>query len=188
MVRLDKRKYGPGLKSALFSQANHNEMWRIHTVLPAYTNPRYNSHFNGYGLGWDLSDANGNLIVGHTGSLPGLLSIVTMYPDLNLGIVILTNTESGGAGLFSSFANTIADSYLGLDDFGWIDKYADWMNKQKGTGDEITNKVWVKVDSSKNTPVKYEDDIGIYEDNWFGKVEVFMKDKQLWIKCNLSPK
>lgn len=188
IVRLNKGKYGPGLKSSLFSLKNHNEMWRIHTVLPTNTNPRYNSHFNGYGLGWDLSDSKGNLKVEHTGGLPGMLSIVTMFPDMNLGIVILTNTESGGAALFSSVVNTISDSYLGLDDFGWIDKYAEWMNKRKSTGDEVTTKVWAKVELSKNTPVKYEDYIGIYEDNWFGKVEVFMKDKQLWIKCYRSPK
>lgn len=188
IVRLNKGKYGPDLKSSLFSLKNHNEMWRIHTVLPTNTNPRYNSHFNGYGLGWDLSDSKGNLKVEHTGGLPGMLSIVTMFPDMNLGIVILTNTESGGAALFSSVVNTISDSYLGLNDFGWIDKYAEWMNKRKSTGDEVTTRVWEKVEASKNTPVKYEDYIGIYEDNWFGKVEVFMKDKQLWIKCYRSPK
>jgi hypothetical protein len=31
-------------------------MWRIHTVEEVDQNPRYNSHFNGYGLGWGLSD------------------------------------------------------------------------------------------------------------------------------------
>jgi hypothetical protein len=187
-VRLNKGKYGPDLKTSLFSLKNHNEMWRIHTVLPTNSNPRYNSHFNGYGLGWGLSDVKGNLKVEHTGGLPGMLSIVTMYPDLNLGIVILTNTENGGSGLFSSVSNTISDSYLGLNDFGWIDKYADWMNKKRGTGDEVTTKVWAKVEASKNTPLKNEDYIGIYEDKWFGKVEVFMQDKQLWIKCHRSPK
>jgi CubicO group peptidase (beta-lactamase class C family) len=70
--------------------------------MPTNPNPRYNSHFSGYGLGWNLSDAKGNLKVTHGGGLPGMLSFVTMYPDLNLGIVILTNTENGGAGLFSS--------------------------------------------------------------------------------------
>jgi hypothetical protein len=39
--------------------------------------------------------------------------------DLNLGIVILTNTENGG-GFFTAVSNTIADNYLGLDDFGQI--------------------------------------------------------------------
>lgn len=75
-------------------------MWRLHTVEDNNANPRYNSHFNGYGLGWDISDVKGNFRVSHTGGLPGMLSILTMYPDLNLGIIILTNTETSGAGLF----------------------------------------------------------------------------------------
>jgi CubicO group peptidase (beta-lactamase class C family) len=188
IMRLNKGKYGIDLKSSIFSLKNHNEMWRIHTVTETNPNPRYNSHFSGYGLGWGLSDAKGNLKVSHTGGLPGMLSIVTMYPDLNLGIDILTNTENGGGGLFSSITNTISDSYLGLDDFGWIEKNVTRINQQKSTGDEISNKVWAKVEAEKNTAVKKDDYIGIYEDKWFGKVEVFLKDKQLWIKCHRSPK
>lgn len=188
ITRLNKGKYGNDLKSSLFSLKNHDEMWRIHTVEPTNPNPRYNSHFNGYGLGWSLSDVKGNLKVSHTGGLPGMLSIVTMYPDMNLGIVILTNTENGGAGLFTAVNNTIVDSYLGLDDFGWTDKMVKWMDEDKNTGDVVTKKVWEKVASVKNIKIKNEDYIGIYEDNWFGKVEVFLKDKQLWIKCLRSPK
>lgn len=188
IVRLNKGKYGADLKTSLFSLKNHNEMWRIHTVLETNPNPRYNSHFNGYGLGWFLSDTKGNLEVSHTGGLPGMLSIVTMYPDLNLGIVILTNTENGGGGLFSAVTNTIADSYLGLDDFRWIDKYAGMTNQQNKSADQVTNKVWAKVANAKNIPVKNEDYIGVYEDKWFGEIEVFEKDKQLWFKSYRSSK
>lgn len=60
-----------------------------------------------------------------------MLSKVTMIPDLNLGIVVLTNTENGGAGVFSSVSQTIVDSYLGLNDFGWVDKYAAFFQAQK---------------------------------------------------------
>lgn len=188
IVRLNKGKYGADLKSSLFSIRNHNEMWRMHTVIPSGSNPRYNMHFNGYGLGWFLNDEKGYLRVTHTGGLPGMLSIVTMYPDLNLGIVILTNTEDGGGGLFSAVSNTIADSYLKLDDYGWVDKYAASMNTQSAKADEVTKKVWEKVEQSKNVVIKREDYIGIYEDKWFGKVEVFEKDKQLWFKSYRSPK
>lgn len=188
IMRLDKGKYRTDLKSSLFSLKNHNEMWRIHTVTETDKNPRYNSHFSGYGLGWRLSDVKGNLKVGHTGGLPGMLSIVTMYPDLNLGIVILTNTENGGGGLFTAVSYTIADSYLGLDDFGWTDKIVEWMNEDKNKGDDVTKKVWEKVESAKYLNVKNEDFIGIFEDNWFGKIEVFEKDKKLWFKSYRSPK
>ncbi len=188
ITRLNKGKYGTDLKSTLFSLKNHNEMWRLHTVEPNNPNPRYNSHFNGYGLGWGLSDEKGNLKVTHTGGLPGMLSIVTMYPDMNLGIVILTNTENGGGGLFTAVTNTIADSYLGLDDFGWTDKIAERMSQYKNTGDDVSKKAWEKVASEKNTKVKNENFIGIYEDKWFGKMEVFEKGKQLWIKSYRSLK
>jgi CubicO group peptidase (beta-lactamase class C family) len=188
IVRLNKGKYGNDLKTSLFSLRNHNEMWRIHTVEETNPNPRYNSHFSGYGLGWELSDVKGNMKVSHTGALPGMLSIVTMYPDLNLGIVILTNTENGGGGLFLSVTNTIADSYLGLDDFGWTDKIVGWMNANKNKGDSATKKTWEKVESVKNFKVKNEDFIGTYTDKWFGEIQVFEKDKQLWFKSSRSPK
>ncbi len=188
MLQLNKGKYGIDLKNPLFSLKNHREMWRIHTVLKTNQNPRYNSHFNGYGLGWVLTDVVGKFKVSHTGALPGMLSIVTMYPDLNLGIVILTNTENGGEALFSSITNTIADSYLGLDDNAWIDKMVAWRNDDKNEEDSITKKTWEKVELEKNYKVKNENFIGIYQDKWFGKVEVFEKNKQLWIKCYRSPK
>ncbi|MEI7803418.1 MAG: serine hydrolase domain-containing protein, partial [Bacteroidota bacterium] len=98
LLQLNHGKYGNELKSQLFTEESHQEMWKIHTVEDADQNPRYNFHFRGYGLGWELADIKGNLSVSHTGGLPGMLSIVTMIPDLNLGVVILTNTENGGAG------------------------------------------------------------------------------------------
>ena len=33
-----------------------------------------------------------------------------------------------------------------------------------------------------------QDFIGVYQDNWFGNVEVFMNNHQLWFKCYRSPK
>ena len=53
-MHLNKGKYGNDLKLSFFSLKNHREMWMIHTVLPTPTNPRHNSHFNGYGLRWFL--------------------------------------------------------------------------------------------------------------------------------------
>ncbi|MGE8556619.1 MAG: serine hydrolase [Chryseobacterium jejuense] len=188
LVQLNKGKYGSGLEQQLFTKERQNEMWTIHTVDQISPNPRYNQHFNGYGLGWNLSDMKGNLSVSHTGGLPGMLSIVTMIPDLNLGIVILTNTENGGSGVFSSVSQTIIDSYLGLNDMGWVDKYAAYFKSQKESGDEVTKKIWETVSKAKNTTIKNEDLIGLYEDKWFGKIEIFLKGNQLWFKSYRSPK
>jgi hypothetical protein len=163
-------------------------MWKIHTTTDVNPNPRYNSHFAGYGLGWGLTDLKGNLSVSHTGGLPGMLSKTIMIPDLNLGVVILTNTESGGSGLFSAVSQTIVDSYLSLDDNNWTDKYSSRMESGYKKADSIVQQVWNTVAAASKTPVKTEDYIGVYEDKWFGKAEVSIKDNQLWISSHRSPK
>lgn len=187
LMHLNKGKYGEN-NSRLFSAQNQQQMWTIHTVLPSNQSARYNSHFAGYGLGWFLKDMKGNLYVQHTGGLPGMLSEVTMIPDLNLGIIVFTNTEQGGGGLFSAVTNTIVDSYLGLSDNAWVSKYSSSMNQNSSAADKVTQAVWKQVDSVKSVKIKYEDYAGMYEDKWFGKVEVFMKENKLWIRCLRSPK
>jgi CubicO group peptidase (beta-lactamase class C family) len=51
-------------------------------------------HFNAYGLGWFLADYRGRLLVSHGGGLPGMTSQVVLVPDEELGVVVLTNSES----------------------------------------------------------------------------------------------
>ena len=51
-------------------------------------------HFNLYGLGWFLSDYRGRKVVTHSGGLDGMTSRVAMLPEENLGVVILTNSET----------------------------------------------------------------------------------------------
>jgi len=117
-----------------------------------------------------------------------MLTSVTLLPDLKLGIVILTNTENGGASLFSAIRQTIIDSYLGLDDFGWVEKYSQRLEANTVSADSVTAKVWETVAAAKNIKINAADYTGIYEDKWFGKVEVFLKGDQLWFKAYRSPK
>ena len=188
ITQLNKGRYGNNLEKQLFTEARQKEMWRIHTVTGLSLDPRYNQHFSGYGLGWRLADIKGNLSVSHTGGLAGMLSIVTMIPDIKLGIVVLTNTENGGGATFRAVSQTIIDSYLELDDFNWIEKISKAAEASRSKGDSITANVWKTVEASKNRPVNNDDFIGIYEDKWFGKIEVFLKENQLWFRSFRSPR
>ncbi len=188
LLQLNKGKYGDDLKKQLFSEKNHREMWKIHTVMGVDPNPRYNTHFSGYGLGWFMSDVKGNMKVEHTGGLPGMLSNTVMIPDLNLGVVILTNTSNDGGGLFSSVANAIVDDYLGLDNFDWIDKYAAYFKQRTSGNDEFTKGVWEEVTNADASNIKLNKYVGMYKDNWFGKAEIFKKKRKLWIRFLRSPK
>ncbi|MCX7550652.1 serine hydrolase [Xanthomarina sp. F2636L] len=188
LMHLNQGKYGHSLESQLFSVENQYEMWKIHTTTDVNRNPRYNSHFAGYGLGWDLTDKKGNMIVSHTGGLPGMLSRTVLVPDLNVGIVVLTNTEPGGAGLFLAVSRTIIDGYLGLDDFEWSNKFYEYFKARESDGDQVTKEVWETVETNKKVKINQSDYIGVYKDNWFGIMEVFNKNGKLWIKSHRSPK
>lgn len=188
LLHLNEGRHGEGLKKRLFSAARQREMWRIHTTLPARWNPRYRTHFRGYGLGWGLRDVCGNMSVSHTGGLPGMLSRTVLIPDIELGVVVLTNTANGGAGLFTAVSRTIVDSYLGLDDAGWTKRVVAAHQRSEGTAQKVVRKVWDTVEKAKGTKIETATYIGIYEDRWFGKVEVFLKGGKLWMRSHRSPK
>ena len=163
-------------------------MWKIHTLTNASRNPRYNSHFAGYGLGWFLTDVNGNMIVSHTGGMPGMLSKVVMIPDMDLGVVVLTNTSNNGAYAFMSITQTIIDSYLDVPEKDWTTFYSNYMQKKGAIADSVTLDVWAKVASNSKLELINSDYTGVYRDKWFGDVEVYMNGDQLWFKSLRSPK
>ena len=188
ITQLNTGKYGEGLDKQLFTAVRKKEMWAIHTVMNVNNEPRYNQHFGGYGLGWRVADVKGKLQVAHTGGLPGMLTSVTMIPDLKLGIVILTNTENSGGWSFRALNQTIIDSYLELEPVDWIEKFSKDYQRNKSSSDSAAAKVWQTVQAAKNIKINAVDYVGIYQDKWFGKIEIFLRENQLWFKSYRSPK
>ena len=187
LVHLNEGKYGENLENQLFSAASQREMWRIHTPIPFRPNDRYNPHYYGYGLGWRLKDMNGQFSVSHTGDLSGMLSKTIMIPDLELCVVVLTNSYYGGGGLFSAVSQSIVDSYLGMDDHGWTDRYlASYQARAGGARTEV-ERVWSTVEAASDAHINPDDYIGIYEDRWFGKIKIYLQDRQLWFSSLRSP-
>jgi CubicO group peptidase (beta-lactamase class C family) len=187
LVHLNEGRYGAKLEKQLFSAASQREMWQIHTSIPVRPDSRYNTHFSGYGLGWRLNDMHGQFTVSHTGDLSGMLSKTIMLPDLELGVVVLTNSYYGGAGLFSAVSQTIVDAYLGLDDHGWTDLYLASFEARAGGAQAEVERVWKRVEEASDAHIDPEDYTGEYEDPWFGKIKIYLKGDQLWFSSSRSP-
>ena len=187
-LHLNKGKHGEKLDKSLFSEESHNEMWRLHTIYQTNKSSRYNSHFAGYGLGWNLMDVKGNKLVYHTGSLPGVGSKIVMIPDINLGIAVFTNTEPGGSFLYESIIQSIIDSYLRLDYYNWIGHYLRNYKNQANRTDSETEKVWKTAKKNYGSSIELDKYTGIFKDKWFGNVEIFEKENLLWFKSHRSPK
>ncbi len=188
LVHLNGGRYGENLEHTLFSEKNHLEMWRIHTPMVPRPDPRYHSHFSGYGLGWRLSDQAGNYTVSHTGDLAGMLSKIIMVPDLQLGVVVLTNSKYGGSGLFQAVSQTIVDSYLGLEEFDWTGYYLERYGEQQGSSNAVVSGVWEVVESGKHEEIPIERYLGTYQDPWFGRITIEEREGTPWFISHRSPK
>jgi CubicO group peptidase (beta-lactamase class C family) len=189
LMHLNNGKYGEENKLQLISAENHNELWKPHanlgfTVVPQSPNK---THFRAYGLGWFLNDQNGYVIASHTGGLPGMVSKTTLVPELNLGVVVLTNTDPG-AYSFQSISQSIVDSYLGLKKTDYITRFSKIIKENENKGDSVTNAVWATVKAAKADKLKLESFTGTFRDNWFGDVKITLKDGQLWFASLRSPK
>src|SRR3984957_13308335 len=84
-------KYDDSLR--LFSPAVLRERWSPQTILPIGGPGTYNSHFAAYALGFLVNDVKGYKQISHTGGLEGMVTQITMIPELQLGIIVLTNQE-----------------------------------------------------------------------------------------------
>lgn len=196
MAQLNKGKYGENTSKQLFSEKIQTDMWSPQTILPVSPTPipPYNTHFATYGLGWGLSDVKGYKQVTHTGGLPGNVTQVTLIPELQLGILVFTNQQSGSA--FSSVTNTIKDGYLGLPSKDWISTYQERSKKGQDEADKITKEVWesiVKTQKANATPVDFTPYAGHYRDRWFGDIVLSQQKatgspERWWFRSVRSPK
>jgi CubicO group peptidase (beta-lactamase class C family) len=188
LLHLNGGKYGDGLKSQLVSAGNLKEMQRPHTFIGfnAKPDPLTKVHFNAYGLGWGINDQNGYIILSHTGGLPGMLSKTTLVPELNLGVVVLTNTDPGGFS-FQTISRSIIDSYLGVK-IDRISAAANIIKEMQNAGDSVTTAVWNTVKNANINHLKLDTFTGTYQDNWFGPITITLKDGSLWFTSIRSPK
>lgn len=187
-ARINYGRYGENLKDSLFSKKQAKEMWTAQTLTPTAKGD-YNTNFSAYALGWVVKDVKGHLEVSHTGGLFGIVSQVTIIPELELGIIVLTNQESGAA--FMSVTNSIKDAYLGVKGKDRIDQYYQNRLKAEKRADSITQKVAQEIEKqlkNKSQGLPEEDIVGEYKDDWFGKVKIEKNKKgKLRFEAEKSP-
>ncbi len=187
IMQMNNGKYGDGLSKKLFSEEVHEEMWTPQTIIPVRGSAPYKTHFASYGLGWFLSDVSGYKQATHTGGLAGIVTQVTLLPELKLGIIVFTNQQSGAA--FSSITNTIKDSYLGIKGNDWVKLYHDRVVENEANAKKITDEIWKDIEAQqKGTSTKMNIDLytGTFTDPWLGDVTISKKNGKLWFDSKRS--
>ncbi|WP_166763322.1 serine hydrolase [Xanthomonas euroxanthea] len=168
--------------SRLFSARRQQDMWSMITpiaiaepAVPELAAARPN--FSGYGEGWSLSDYRGHRLVWHTGGWPGMVSRLTLVPDQQLGVVVLTNQEVGAA--FNAVTLQVLDAFLQVPATDWTAAYAKAVAKADGDADTSWKK-HLDARAARSTPsLPLRSYAATYRDPWYGDVVIRQDGKRL---------
>jgi len=180
----------PNGDARLFSERQSSEMWSAQTILPAGERPgplaALSSKFASYALGWGLRDYHGRKLVGHTGGVAGFVSRVMLVPEENLGVVILTNAEEGGA--FDSILFHLLDSYFGVSSTDWIAAFRAAKDEREKAATQVM------IDRSNAEPAVAKPSLplneyaGVYNDAWYGPATIRLENAGLVFTLDHTPK
>jgi CubicO group peptidase (beta-lactamase class C family) len=188
MLQLSRGKV-PGGDKVLFSEKRSREMWSAQTILPINDPPAplraLRPNFAAYGLGWGLRDYRGRKLVGHTGGVSGFVSRVMLVPDENLGVVILTNAEEGGA--FDSILYHVLDSYFSAPSTDWILAFKGAEDQSQKDADEAMKKQAAGRAAGVGPSLALEKYAGIYRDAWYGPATIRVENQKLVLSFDHTP-
>lgn len=173
----------------LFSEKRSKEMWSPTTIVPINDPPKplaaTKANFACYGLGWFLRDYHGRKLVYHTGGLTGQVSKTLLVPEENLGIVVLTNQEQGGA--FEAIIYHVLDQYLAIGKTDWISAFKearDIREKEAAAKEEKARLVRVANSRPSLELSRYAGD---YKDAWYGNASIELENGGLVMRFSHSP-
>jgi CubicO group peptidase (beta-lactamase class C family) len=157
------------------------------TIVHDQNNPYFPSkHFQNYGLGWFLEDYNGKKIISHDGGANGFVTTTCIVPELNLGIVVLTNTDANN--LFGAIRQQVIDAYMNLP----YRDYSEFYRKRAVRGEQKEAndlKAERELVARKNKPeLDLKSYAGNYHNAVYGDITIKEEKEKLNIYFSHHPK
>ena len=184
---LDPELRPPGQDRPWLSPAQRAALWTPHTPMPlsARQQRRNNGHFSAYGYGWRLSDVDGELRVGHTGTLNGMYSALTLLPGRQAGFVFMINGEGSRARTVLSEA--LVKQFTAPSRARPAESYI-----QELKADELASASggapWQRLPMRQlAAPSSMAPWLGRYRDAWFGEITICERDRHVRFNSLKSP-
>ena len=171
----------------IFSQAQSGEMWAAHTILGTNPFPAKDAPtklFSAVGLGWFLNDYRGRKVVSHGGGLDGMISQTAMMPEENLGLVVLTNSETG---VNTILQNKIFDVFLDAPKRDWSAERLDRAKQTKAKAAEDDGKIVAARAANTKPSLVLKNYAGSYADQLYGDATVAEENGKLVLRFVQSP-
>jgi CubicO group peptidase (beta-lactamase class C family) len=136
----------------------------------------------GYGLGWGVDDYRGHRRVHHGGAIDGFIAATTLFPDDDLGLVVLANL--GGTGLPQIITRHASDRLLGLPPIDWNAEALGKRAKGKAASKEAKSKKDTVRRPGTSPAHKLEEYAGEYEHPGYGILKIELKEGKLNLSYN----
>lgn len=143
------------------------------------------THFRAYGLGWGLMDYQGHLVVSHGGGVDGMLSLTGMLPEINLGIVILTNKLPHF--LTSALFFHIVDAFLDGPTHDWNQAWHELDQELENKKDEKKKEFEANQVQGTHPALNLAEYAGTYTSLIYGQAQVTQDGEKLFIQLSAHP-
>lgn len=170
-----------------FTPAQQLQMWtpRVNFPVNDVARQRFGGrNYNGYGLGWGTTEYYSHQVISHTGGYDGMYSAVTLFPQDELGVVVLTNAMKG---IGTLLAYEIADVLLNLPEHDWKKIVKEQFDRgQKERKKQIEDRINARNPGIK--PTLSSDAIaGLYRCPMYGDITINNSANGLEIKFINAP-
>ena len=135
-------------------------------------------HLNSYGYAWFTSSYKGHYRMEHGGNIDGFTANVALFPEDDLGIVVLANQN--GSLVPAMARNIISDTFLELEEYGWVDYAEVKIGSAQAQLQTIKNKskgAQIEGTSPSHALQSYT---GIYSHPGYGSFQLSVKQDTMW--------
>jgi len=170
-------------KDTIVSKEVIDEIFKPQIVFPALPPPIHNE-FTSYGFGWWLTPKNGHKIIDHSGGIDGMAANIVMVKDLNLGIIVIANTDEIAPLLLTwkLLEQVLNDNLFDLHEY--FKKSADNDITLKRENKEKLEKSRINKTKPSLALKLYE---GTYNDKMYGDIFVKFNDGNLELNFSHTP-
>ncbi|MEM7657479.1 MAG: serine hydrolase [Bacteroidota bacterium] len=143
------------------------------------------THFRTYGLGWQLQDYHGRMVVQHTGGMDGMYSYTGFLPEEGVGVIVLSNRDNHY--LINALPLYLFDHSLGIAETDWSQTYLELFRNSEVAAMRKLEKEQSQADWSQPT-LPVEQYLGRYRCQMYGEATLQMQGDSIIMKLSGHPK
>lgn len=129
-----------------------------------------------YGLGWRLGEYNGYRTASHGGATDGMNTNLTLVPEADLGIIVLTNTFNQ---LTTAVVNRIIDAYIDAPVQDWSRIHLNGYSRLRAIAEAGREEIHAARKHGTEPTFSLQGYEGTYADSLYGEVEVRLEEDKL---------